>query len=106
MLAMFVAVASSRNFWNVARVTLPRRLPSAFLRLSARTPLRTAELFAERIFAPFLFDQNPRVRPPPAPVHRLPNSTFPVSPSASEMFTGFGVVWTQLASTGVPSVTV
>src|SRR3990170_6869920 len=55
---------------------------------------------------PFLFDQKPRVCPPPGPRHRLPNSTVVSSPSARTTMTGLVVVEIQLGSTGVYSVTV
>src|ERR1044071_2306767 len=82
MLAILVAFALSKNFWKFARLTDPSELPLALRRHNASTP-------ANRLggpvitLPPFLFDQKPSVRPPPAPRQRLPNSTFLFSFTAS-----------------------
>src|ERR1044072_4946376 len=91
MLDILVAFASSRNFWKFARLTTPSRLPSPLRRHNASTP---GKRFGGPVItlAPFLFDQKPSVRPPPAPRQRLPNSTFLVSPTASGKTTIVGVV--------------
>src|ERR1044072_4336872 len=82
MLAILVAVALSKNFWKFARLTVPSRLPLALRRHNASTPGRR---FGGPVItlAPFLFDQKPSVRPPPAPRQTLPNCTVVVPPSTT-----------------------
>src|SRR5215204_5836476 len=99
---MLVADALSSHVRNAPLLAGSKTVPSAFLRFSA-TSIATS--VGPTSAWPFLFDQNPRVWPPPARRQRLPNSTVFVSPSATVTLTGLGVVPSQFVSIGVNSVT-
>src|SRR5215203_5904478 len=103
MYAMLVASALSSQFFTWRLVVGSKFEPFLLRRFKSLNACRSALVIS---FCPLGLLQKPRVRPPPAPVQRLPNSTVLSSFGSRWMFTGFVVVDIQFVSIGVDSVTV
>src|SRR5213594_48657 len=69
MLAMFTALPPKSQLLSCVFVVGSKLDALAFRRLKPRKNVRSAEVTSAW---PFLFDQKPSVKPPPAPTHRLP----------------------------------
>src|SRR5215203_282937 len=103
MYAMLVASALSSQFFTWRLVVGSKFEPFLLRRFKSLNACRSALVIS---FCPLGLLQKPRVRPQPAPVQRLPNSTVLLSLLARETITEFGVVCCQFASMGMNSVTV
>src|SRR4030095_7987943 len=101
---MFTAVPFKSHVRNGAYEAGSKSAPAPSRRFR---PLRKAYTLGSVFMTPrpFLLDQNPRVRPPPAPRQTLPNCTSLVSPAARVTGTEVAVVWIQFVSTGLLSLT-
>ena len=99
MLAMFVALALRIHLLKPAWFVGSKAVPFALTRFWA---MATALLYA---FAPFLFDQKPRVRPPPGPRQRLPKETFVSWPALMLASTDVAVVAFQFCCVALDSMT-
>ena len=80
-----------------------RLLPSAFLRLRA---VKATKSEAVSRFCPFLLDQKPSVRPPPAPMQTLKKFTSDTLPWLASTLINVGAVATRFVSAGICSAMV